>query len=258
MTRVIAIIGGKGGVGKTTVTSNLATSLAKLGNEVIAIDANLTTPNLGLHLGYHLTPRNLHDVLKGETRIRNAIYAHPLGFKVIPGSMNINDLEGVDADRLPEVALNLIGKSDFILLDSAAGLGREAMSAMTTADEILVVTNPDLPSVADALKVVGMAKKRKKKVAGVVVNRIQSKWHELKREEIEEMLSAPVIAEIPEDKNLPMSIKLKIPMVHLLPESEASIEINRIAHHLTDKTFTYKKPEKRYNLVHRLARWLSS
>jgi len=258
MTRVIAIIGGKGGVGKTTVTSNLAAALAKLGNDVIAIDANLTTPNLGLHLGYHLTPRNLHDVLKGETRIRNAIYAHPLGFKVIPGSMSVNDLEDVDAARLPEVALNLIGKTDFILLDSAAGLGREAMSAMTTADEILVVTNPDLPSLADALKVVNVAKKRKKKVTGVIVNRRESKWYEVKKEEIEDMLSSPVIAEIPEDKNLPLSIRMKIPMVHLFPESEASIEINRIAHHLTDKMFTYKKSEKSYNLVHRLVRWLNS
>lgn len=256
MTRVIAIIGGKGGVGKTTITSNLATTLAQLGNEVIAIDANLTTPNLGLHTGYHLAPNNLHDVLKGEARIRNAMYAHPLGFKIIPGSMSVNDLENVDAGRLPEVTLNLIGKGDFILLDSAAGLGREAISSITAADEILVVTNPDVPSVSDALKIVNLAKRRNKKVIGVVVNRKKDKWHELKKEDIEEVLSVPVLAEIPEDKNLPMSITVKRPIVHLLPDSPASLEMKRLAHTLCNKEFTYKKPERRYNLVQKLARWL--
>ncbi|MBI5872374.1 P-loop NTPase [archaeon] len=258
MTKVIAIIGGKGGVGKTTVTSNLATALTKLGNEVIAIDANLTTPNLGLHLGYHLAPRNLHDVLKGETRIRNAIYAHPIGFKVIPGSLSVDDLKDVDAGRLSDVTLNLIGKTDFILLDAAAGLGREAISAINAADEILVVTNPDLPSVADALKVISLAKKRKKNITGVVVNRVKGKWYELRRKEIEEMLSAPIIAEIPEDKNVDVSIKMKVPVITFSPESDIAVEVNRIAHHVSNKEFSGKRKEKRYNLVQRLSRWLIS
>jgi septum site-determining protein MinD len=256
MTRVISIIGGKGGVGKTIITSNLATTLAQLGNEVIAIDANVTTPNLGLHTGYHMAPNNLHDILKGKSRIRNAMYTHPLGFKIIPGSMSVSDLENVDVGRLPEVTLNLIGKSDFILLDSAAGLGREAVSSITAADEVLIVTNPDMPSVADALKVINIAKKKKKKVIGVVVNRRRSKWHELRREEIEQMLSIPILAEIPEDNNLPMSVTVKRPIVNLLPDSPASLEMKRLAHNLCNKEFVYKKPEKTYNLVQKLARWL--
>lgn len=258
MTRVIAIIGGKGGVGKTTITSNLATALTQLGNDVVAIDANLTTPNLGLHLGYHLAPRNLHHVLKGETRIRNAIYAHPIGFKVIPGSLNVNDLEGVDAGRLSEVTLNLIGKTDFILLDAAAGLGKEAISSMNAADDILVVTNPNLPSVADALKVVSVAKKMKKNVVGVVVNRVKNKWHELRKDEIEQMLSYPVIAEIPEDKNVDMSIRMKVPVSHFYPESDIAVEVNRIAHHISNKEFKGKRKEKRHNLIQKLSKWLIS
>lgn len=257
MTRVVAIIGGKGGVGKTTLTSNLASSLSQLGSDVVAIDANLTTPNLGLHLGYHLAPKTLHDVLKGETRIRNAIYPHLYGFKIMPGSMKVEDLNDVDAGRLPEVTLNLIGRTDFILLDSAAGLGREAMSAINASDEILVVTNPDMPSVVDALKVIEIAKKRNKKILGVVVNRRKSKWHEIRKEKIEEILSVPVLAEIPEDRNIHASINLKIPLVNLLPKSPASIEFKRIAHHMAEKEFKYEKEETSYSLIHRLARWLS-
>jgi septum site-determining protein MinD len=66
MTRTICILGGKGGVGKTTLTSNLASALAELGKDVIAIDANLTTPNLGMHLGLHFAPNTIHQVLKGQ------------------------------------------------------------------------------------------------------------------------------------------------------------------------------------------------
>ncbi|MDI6798866.1 MAG: P-loop NTPase, partial [Candidatus Aenigmarchaeota archaeon] len=65
MTRIISVIGGKGGTGKTTIASNLSAALSELGQEVIAVDANLTTPNLGLHLGLLLVPNTLHDVLRG-------------------------------------------------------------------------------------------------------------------------------------------------------------------------------------------------
>ena len=66
MTRIIACASGKGGVGKTTFVANLGVALAELGKDVIAVDTNLTTPNLGLHLGVPLYPTTLHDVLKGK------------------------------------------------------------------------------------------------------------------------------------------------------------------------------------------------
>src|SRR3989304_6568510 len=96
MTRTILVTSGKGGVGKTMVTSNLAYNLSQLGHSVIAMDANLTTPNLGLHFGLHLAPKNLHDVLKGKAKLHQATYNHPLGFKVIPAGMSVNDLVGAD------------------------------------------------------------------------------------------------------------------------------------------------------------------
>jgi septum site-determining protein MinD len=255
MTRVIVCTSGKGGVGKTALVSNLATALARLGEDVIAIDANLTTPNLGLHLGLHLAPKTLHHVLKGNSRLKNAIYPHPLGFKVLPSSMNINDLKGVDVGRLPEVTLNLLGKADYILLDSSAGLGREAISAIDAADEVLIVTNPDLPSVADALKVAKIAGESKKKVLGTVVNRIKGKRHELTRKEIENVVGLPVLAEIPEDKNVSKSIASKRPIVDLEPNSPAAVEIRRLAHVLCGKPFKYKKSS--LGIFSRLAKWMS-
>ena len=126
MTRTIVCCSCKGGVGKTTIVSNLAYALTELGHDVTVMDANLTTPHLGLHLGMHLAPKTLHDVLRGDTNLNNTIYPHPYGFKVIPGSMSVNDLENVDASMLPDKVLSLNGKTDFLLVDAAPGLGREA------------------------------------------------------------------------------------------------------------------------------------
>jgi septum site-determining protein MinD len=247
-------VSGKGGVGKTTLVSNLATALAELGQDVIAVDANLTTPNLGLHLGLHLAPKNLHHVLKGDSRLENAIYPHPLGFKVIPSSIDTNDLEGVDAGRLPEVTLNLLGKADYILLDSAAGLGREAISAINAANEILIVTNPDLPSVVDALKVARIAERNNKKILGVVINRIDEKRCFLSKNEIENFINLPVLAEIPEDKNVSKSIVIKNPLVNLDPNSPAAVEIRKLAHFLCEKPF---KQKKGLGFFRKIKKWIS-
>jgi len=256
MTRIIVCTSGKGGVGKTTLVSNLASTLTDLGQKVIAVDANLTTPNLGLHLGYHLAPKTLHDILRGDVKIKNATYSHPLGFSIIPASMNINDLKDVDVGRLPEVTLNLLGKADYVILDCAAGLGREAISAISASTEVLVVTNPDLPSVADALKTVRIARGTGKAVTGVVVNRVRNREHELTKKEIEEMLEAPVLAEIPEDKNVSKSIANKNPLVNFDPGSPASVEIRRLAHLLCGKPFRPKIP-KNFRILDRLVGWMT-
>jgi len=256
MTRVIAIISGKGGVGKTTLASNLSAALAELNKDVVAIDTNLTTPNLALQLGLHLTSNNLHKILKGETDIRNAIYYHPSGFKLIPASMNINDLSDVDVGRLPEITLSLIGKTDYVILDCAAGLGREALNALYASTEILLITNPELPSVMDAFRTAKIAKSVNKEILGVVVNRVRGKWHELSKGRIEEILELPVLAEIPEDVNIQKSISLKMPVVEFAPLSPASIEIKRIAHQLCGIPFEYK-PQTKFNLVQKLVAWMT-
>lgn len=256
MTRIILITSGKGGVGKTMLTSNLAYALTELGEDVIAIDANMTTPNLGLHFGMHLAPKTLHDVLKGKAKLEKAIYHHPFGFKFIPASISVNALTGVDAGKLPNVTFNLTGKADYILVDCAAGLGREAVSAIDAVDEILLITNPDLPSVADALKTAAIAKRMRKNIIGVVVNRRKRKEHELSLKEIRDVLELPVISQIPEDKLVAESIAAKQPIIEYAPDSGAAIEITRLAHKMTGRKFRYKKPVN-LRILERLVGWMS-
>ena len=258
MTRIIGVLAGKGGVGKTTLVSNLAAALAELGEEVIAIDANLTTPNLGLHLGMHLSPVTLHDVLRGDSRLADAIYPHPAGFKIVPSSLRVSDLYEVDVGKLPEITFSLIGKADYVILDCAPSLGREAVSAASAVDEVLIITNPELPAVTDALKTIKIVKETNAKIIGVVVNRVKRRKYELEKEKIEDMLGFPVIAEIPEDKNIPKAIAAKQPVVIFSPYSPASIAIKRLAAYIAGKPF--KPPPKSItaNLISKLVGWVLS
>lgn len=258
MTRLILITSGKGGVGKTTLTSNLAAALTDFGENVIAMDANLTTPNLGLHTGMHLAPNTLHDVLKKKKKLRDAIYPHPYGFRIIPASMSLDNLKNVDVGRLPEITFSLLGKADYIIMDCAAGLGREAISALSASDEIILITNPNLPAVTDALKILKLAQESELDVVGVVINRIRGSRNELSSEEIENLLGVPIIAEIPEDRNIFKSIAKKQNIFEYAPYSPAAIEIKRLAAKLTGKTYNPPKLRKTRNLVQRMAYWLTS
>src|SRR4030042_955156 len=144
MTRVITIGSGKGGVGKTTLVSTLAAALAGFKKSVIAVDGNLTTANLGIHLGIPLYPVTLQDVLNGKAKLNDALYYHPAGFTVLPADISLRKLRLADSRELVDVFYKLVGSCDFILVDSAAGLGKEALSALEAADETIIVTNPEL------------------------------------------------------------------------------------------------------------------
>jgi len=82
MTRIIGVVSGKGGVGKTTLVSNLGASLAKEGYNVAIVDANLTGANLGLHYGLISYPISVHDVMKKNASLSDAVYKHPSGVDI--------------------------------------------------------------------------------------------------------------------------------------------------------------------------------
>jgi septum site-determining protein MinD len=229
LTRAITVASGKGGIGKTTLVANLGAALAEYGANVLVLDSNLTTPNLGLHLGIPLYPKTLHDVMKGRCRITDAVYRHPSGLRVIPAGIALNDLRGVDPRDLPNHLLGLVGFVDVMLLDAAAGLGREALASMEAADEMLVVMTPDWPSATDALKAIKLAEQVGARPTGVVVNRIHGKNYELTRSEIRSMLELPIVAEIPEDQNVHAAIAARQPVVKYKSNSPASREIRKLA-----------------------------
>ena len=228
--RKIGIISGKGGVGKTTLVANLGAALAKKFNKDVAIvDCNLTTSHLSLSLGMYYCPVTLNHILRGKTKVEDAIYSHPSGMKIVPASIRIGELVGVDAKKLKKVIDKLHKKTDIILLDSSPGLGKEALSAIEASKEIIFVTNPNLPAVTDVIKCKEIIKDMGKKPIGVVMNMVTKKGYELSQKEVEILTELPVIASIPHDVNVHRSLAKRTPLVLHKPRSKASREMTRLA-----------------------------
>ncbi len=229
MTRLVSVSSGKGGTGKTTVTSNLGAALTQFGSDTIVLDANLTNPNLGFHLGIPLYPTTLHDVLKGDAHITEAMYVHDSGLRVVPAGISIEDLVDTSPENLSDVLLDTVGDPDFVLVDSAAGLGNESINAIEASDETLIVTNPQLPSVTDALKTVNLAEEAGTDIIGVVLNRVEDHDSELSREEVESMIGHDVIMDIPEHEKVKEALSAKKPVVHHAPDHHVSERFRAVA-----------------------------
>lgn len=242
MTRIITVLSGKGGVGKTFVTANLGVTLADMGKDITILDGNITTPNLGLHLGIPLFPKTLHDVMKGNARIHDALYEHDSGLKIIPAGISLNDLKGIDSRDLSTALMGMMGSTDIIMIDSAAGLGREAVASMENSDEMLLVTNPELPAVLDVMKAGKLARQMGIRIIGVVVNKSTGKKHELTDREIGELIDAPVISKIPEEDAVKEAISLRIPLVRYRPNCNSSIEIKKLASFIVGESYDFAMP----------------
>lgn len=229
MTKVIAIASAKGGVGKTTAAINLGAALARFGRQVIVVDGNLATPNIGMHLGAPVVPSSVSDAVKGKKSIRDCVYSHESGLRIAPASISLADLKSTGQKNFGKAIKDLDGTSEIIVVDSAPGLGDEMFSAVSCADEVVVVTTADLPAVADALKTIELIEERGITVVGVVVNRVRDDDTEMKSDEIEALVERPVIASIPEDDNIRKALKKNHPVVYSHPDSPSSTAYKELA-----------------------------
>lgn len=229
MARIIVINSGKGGVGKTTTAINLGASLNKLNKEVVIVDANLNTPNIGLQLGAPIVPVTLNHVLKGKANIEEAIYEHHSGTKIVPSSLSVKELTKFNVEKLPEITKALAKNCDYVIVDSAAGFSEEVMAVLESADEIIIVTNPEMPAVTDALKAVKVAREMGKEVNGVIVTRHSGAKYEMPLSSIKSMLESQVIGVIPEDKAVKEALNLRDAVCHTHPRSKVSRKYLEIA-----------------------------
>jgi len=229
MAKLITIVSGKGGVGKTTTAINLGAALNSFGKEVIVVDTNLTTPNVGLHLGAPIVPVNLNHVLLGKAKVSDAIYEHESGTKIIPSSLSIKELKRLDHSKLKDVGKSLKRLADFIIYDSAAGLGEEAISSIEAADSLIIVTNPEIPAVTDALKTAKLAEEMGKEILGVVITRVRGARTEMPLDNVREMLDLPILGVIPEDNNMQRALAEKDAVFHTHPRSKAARAYKQLA-----------------------------
>ena len=222
MAKIYAIISGKGGTGKTTSAINLGTSLNQLGEDVIIIDGNLATPNIGIHLGAPIVPITLNHVLNGQAKLEEAIYEHESGTKIIPASLSLKEIGKINYKALPDIAKKLKKITDHILIDSAAGLGKEVKSIIQVSDEIIIITNPEIPAVTDALKTIKLAGEMKKPIKGIIITRYRGKKTEMPIPNIKDMLEAEILGIIPEDDAVKKSQFMKDAVIHTHPKSRAA------------------------------------
>ena len=237
------ICSAKGGVGKTCTSINLSVALNKLGKDVVLVDCNFTTPNIGLYYGIARVEKTIHDVLNKKGNINNAIYIHKSGMKIIPGSISVESLRKVRPEFLKQKLEKL--NSDFVILDSSAGLGREALASLDACNEVLVLANPEMPSVADALKLIKISEELKKEIIGVVVCRKRGKL-EMKMNAIENLLGYPIIGVIPEDEHVKKALVREDSVFNLYPDSDAGKAYNKLAHYLLGEFY---EEEKKKNII---------
>lgn len=245
MSRLIVITSGKGGVGKTTTAVNLGAAMNYLGEDVLIIDGNLTTPNVGIFLGATEVPVNLNHVLLGKAEPDEAIYEHESGMRIMPSSLSIKELRKVDTDKIGEFRRDFKKLSDYVIVDCAAGLGDEASGAISIADEIIIVTNPELPAVTDALKTIKLAEEMGKPILGVIVTRVKMNDIEMSPESVKAMLEVPILGCVPEDDSVSEALGMKNAVVHTHPKSKSSRAYKEIAARIINKDYDFKK-EKRH------------
>ena len=250
MKKVIVITSGKGGVGKTTTAINLGAAINYFGKDILIVDGNLSTPNVGLHLNSPEVPINLNHVLLKKADTYEAVYEHESGIKIIPSSLSIEELKKIKPEKIKDFKEDFKKISEYVIIDSAAGLGSEALSVIDMADELVLVTNPEMPAITDALKTIKIAEQMKKSILGIILTRVQKDKIEVQPETVKEMLEIPILGMIPEDISIKKSLNQKDAVVHLYPKSKASRAYKEIAAKLLDIEYdSNKEREKWFEIV---------
>jgi len=212
--KIIVVTSGKGGVGKTTSSASLATGLARRGMQVAVLDFDVGLRNLDLIMGCER--RVVYDfvnVIQGEATLHQAMIRDKRveNLYILPASQT-KDKEALHMDGVEKVLEELSGRFDFVICDSPAGIEHGALMAMHFADEAVVVTNPEVSSVRDSDRVLGLlqSKTRKARNGENIKEHLLLTRYDPDRVERGEMLSVADVEEI-----------LAIPLLGVIPESKS-------------------------------------
>lgn len=238
MSRIIVITSGKGGVGKTTCTANLGMALAKLGRQVAVVDADFGLRNLDLLLG--LENRIVYtavEVLAGECRLEQALVKDKRQPRLVllPAAQN-RMKDAVSPDQMNTLVSELATKYDYILIDSPAGIEQGFQNAIAGAKEALIVSTPEIASVRDADRVVGLLEANGIKRIRLIVNRLRPAMVQandmMSVQDVQEILAIPLIGVIPDDEKVIVSTNRGEPLVLSETNSLAGTAFDHIARRL--------------------------
>lgn len=232
MAKVYTISSGKGGVGKTFFSINLSRALSLLNFKTLLIDFNLTTPNVSINLGLGNENNNIHKFLRGEIDINDCIKEYEENFYIIPGSLDIKDLIYISTEKLHNGIMKIYNDFDYIIIDSAAGIGKEALEALKASEEVIIITNYEKSAMFDSYRVTKVLDNLDIKTLGIVLNKIKK---DIDYVNAEKFFKKKIMGVIHYDENVQISMNKGIPLIDYNINSIASRDIIKIAEKMTGK-----------------------
>lgn len=236
--RTITVTSGKGGVGKTSMVANLAICLAQAGQRVIILDADLGLANIDVVFG--IRPKhNLMDVISGEMNLDEVMVQGPNGIQIIAGGSGVAELaqlESESARKLFDQLKFLEDKTDYLLIDTGAGISDSVISFCQAADQIIVITTTEPTALADAYGIIKiLSNKRPDSHVSLLVNRVDSdedgsEVHQRLARVANEFLGFHIhqLGSIPQDRQMHLAVRQQTPLMLFSPLSPAATGLRKI------------------------------
>lgn len=239
MVKVIAVTGGKGGVGKTNVTLNTAIAMAEQGKRVLVLDADLGLANVDVMLGLRVE-RNLSHVLSGQCDLEDVLVEGPSGIKIVPatsGTKNMVELSPAEHAGLIRAFSSLQGDYDVLLVDTAAGISDMVLSFARAAQDVMVVVCDEPTSITDAYALIKILSREHgvfkfKIIANMVRTMREGQVLYNKLTKVTDRfldVALELAAIVPFDENLRLAVRKQQPIVKAYPKSPASLAIKTLA-----------------------------
>lgn len=239
MVKVIAVTGGKGGVGKTNVSINLAIAMAQLGKRVMVLDADLGLANCDVMLGLRVQ-RNLSHVLNGEAELDDILIEGPAGIKIIPatsGSQNMTELSPAEHAGLIRAFSEMKTQVDILLIDTAAGISDMVMSFSRASQDVLVVVCDEPSSITDAYALMKILSRdhdvqRFKIIANMVRSLREGQELFAKLTRVTDRfldVNLELVSTVPYDENVRKAARKQKAFVEAFPKSGASMAVKNLA-----------------------------
>lgn len=257
--KVITVTSGKGGVGKTTVTANLGVALAQHGQRVAVVDSDIGLRNLDVVMGLeNRIVYDLVDVVEGVCRLRQALIRDRRvnELYLLPAAQT-RDKTAVSPADMVKLCEQMRREFDYVLVDSPAGIEQGFQNAVAGADQVVVVTTPEVSAVRDADRIIGLIEAQEKGPGYLIINRLKpdmvKRGDMLSTDDVVEILAIELLGIIPEDEAIVISTNRGAPIV-LDGKAPAAQALDNIARRIMGEDIAVYQPPSEGGFFSRLAR----